>query len=187
MGAKENILAVLSERPTGLLYHYTNGTGLFGIFRDKAIWASSAYHLNDSNEFRYAIQLIKEELINRIRGEKDARNETYSDLLKELDNFQSGIQVFVASFSEEGDLLSQWLSYGNRLNGYAIGMRRAHFRPALSNEFSLMRCRYTEEEHAHLVGDVIDILCEISPNNKNSDALIPLAFAGLSAIKHSGF
>jgi hypothetical protein len=34
---------------------------------------------------------------------------------------------------------------------------------------------------------VIDLLCKIFANNENHDALIPLAFAGLSAIKHPGF
>lgn len=187
MEAEDNIRTALSERPSGLLYHYTNASGLLGIFREKAVWASSAYHLNDSNEFRYAIQLVREQLINNIRYENGPHNQTYGKVLENLENIQDVVQVFVASFSEERDLLSQWLSYGNRLNGYAIGVRRAHFRSALLNGFSLIRCRYSDIEHSDMISDVIRLLCRMTTEDENHDARIPLVFAGLSAIKHSGF
>jgi hypothetical protein len=32
---------------SSLLYHYTTQTGLLGIIRDRALWASSILHLND--------------------------------------------------------------------------------------------------------------------------------------------
>ena len=44
------------------LYHYTDAGGLYGILKDKNLWATHAAYLNDSREFLYGMDLIEAEL-----------------------------------------------------------------------------------------------------------------------------
>ena len=62
---------VLSCRPHGPLYHYTTQVGLLGIVRNREIWATHTQYLNDSREFSYAVQMVREEpaLLNREDGD----------------------------------------------------------------------------------------------------------------------
>lgn len=176
----------LCERPLMPLYHYTTAQGLIGIFNE-GLWASSAYHLNDSNEFGYAVDLLGQTLQNNLRHEKGPNNETYGKILEDLEAIRSWSQVFITSLSEEDDLLSQWHSYCGGLDGYAIGFRRAHFRPALSAGFSFIRCRYTLEEQMAIVHGVISVLIRLKVSGEDDERLISMVFAGLASIKHPGF
>jgi hypothetical protein len=184
----ENVLEkALCERPSMPLYHYTTAQGLIGIFNE-GLWASSAYHLNDSNEFGYAIDLVRDTLQNNLRHERGPNNEAYGKILEDIETIKTSCQVFIASLSEEDDLLSQWQSYCSGLDGYAIGFKRAHFRPALSNGFSFIRCRYTPEEQMAIVHGVISTLIRLSEvRGEDEQKLISRVFAGLASIKHPGF
>jgi hypothetical protein len=44
------------------LYHYTTAEGLVGIVRDRKLWATDIFHLNDRREFIHGIKLAVEEL-----------------------------------------------------------------------------------------------------------------------------
>jgi hypothetical protein len=187
----DNVLEkALCERPSMPLYHYTTAQGLIGIFNE-GLWASSAYHLNDSKEFGYAIDLVRDTLQNNLRHERGPNNEAYGKILEALETIKTYCQVFIASLSEEDDLLSQWQSYCSGLDGYAIGFKRAHFRPALSDGFSFIRCRYTPKEQMDIVHGVISLLTKIIVNGEDDQRLVSMAFAGafagLASIKHPGF
>jgi hypothetical protein len=60
--------------PTTTLFHYTSARGLIAILDGGSIYASSAYHQNDSMEFHYAIGLIVEQLRARLAFEKGPWN-----------------------------------------------------------------------------------------------------------------
>jgi hypothetical protein len=79
--------------------------------------------------------------------------------------------VFVTSFSENGNLLSQWRAYSGASGGYSIGFRREHLREAganfidalpgrfYSNSDVLIRCRYCDaKEDACLKSDIEKIV-----------------------------
>jgi hypothetical protein len=183
----DNVLErALCERPSMPLYHYTTAQGLIGIF-DEGLWASSAYHLNDSKEFGFAIDLVKETMQNNPRHERGPSEKIHGEILEGLEMIRPFFQVIVASLSEEDDLLSQWQSYCDGLDGYAIGFKRAHFRPALSSGFSFIRCRYAPEEQMAIVHGVISALVRMGADGEDDETLISNAFAGLASIKHPGF
>ena len=54
----------------GLLYHYTDAAGLKGIAESAQLWATGIRHLNDPLEYRYAFQLLHNELL-RLTGGSD--------------------------------------------------------------------------------------------------------------------
>jgi hypothetical protein len=190
----EKIDELLSRTPNGPLYHYTNTNGFLGILGDGSIWASSAYHLNDAKDFRYAVTLILDRIRYRLTKERGPWNEAYGALEAQMLTLTEGMQAYVASFSEDGDLLSQWLTYSGSGNGYAIGLSAAHFAHAKQQGFMLVPCIYEEREKMALADAVIDVLCtqiQIDPGGtdrlESERVAFEKAMVATAAIKHAGF
>lgn len=148
---------IISEMPTMLLYHYTSQRGLLGIVQNKSIWATDIQYLNDAAELRNAIELARDEF--RKRKELEPRE---SEMIDEFSkHFESGLDEFliycVCSFSEDGDLLSQWRSYCTETGGYSIG-----FEPTLLTDlvkkqgFSLVKCIYDRTKQKNIIEELID-------------------------------
>jgi hypothetical protein len=78
--------------------------------------------------------------------------------------------VFVTSFSEKGNLLSQWRAYSGGSGGYSIGFTRSHIRAAgahfldgrpgrfYSDSNPLIGCRYCDEEEEKCLQDDVENL-----------------------------
>jgi hypothetical protein len=68
----------LETVPTKPLCHYTSQRGLMGILTDRAMWATDANYLNDSQEVIYAVNLAQKFFRNRtdknLRFNMDMRN-----------------------------------------------------------------------------------------------------------------
>jgi hypothetical protein len=65
--------------------------------------------------------------------------------------------VFLACFSEEGDLLSQWVTYGPRpSNSFALGFEASelHYQGG-GNPYSFTRVIYDEKSQREAIGEVI--------------------------------
>ena len=102
-----------------MLYHYTSLTGLIGVINNKSIWASHCEFLNDSSEFHHALAFAKS-YSNSIFMEDDyiaAFGWVVRDSLEKMQKHD----VFVGSFSEKPDLLSQWRGYCPQGSGVCIG------------------------------------------------------------------
>jgi hypothetical protein len=175
----------LGERPTKTLFHYTTARGLIGIFESGNIYASSVYHLNDSKEFHYAIELIVERLHDRLQRENGPWNTMYGQLLEQMPSTVKGAQAFVASFSEEGDLLSQWMAYSGPSCGFALGFSPDHFDATRIAGFTLVRCVYERERQVELANAAIDALCQadVNPDEEGINKILIVA----AALKHPGF
>jgi hypothetical protein len=93
--------------PRDAVWHYTGFRGLEGILNGN-IWASSAFFLNDMQEFRYAIDIALEVL-----KEEDEQNpgELVVDTTNLANFFRGDVDarsVFLTSFSTKRDDLSLW-------------------------------------------------------------------------------
>jgi hypothetical protein len=103
--------AALASQPPGLLFHYTSSDGLVGILRAKEMWASNVAVLNDTKEIGHAIDYAR----NAIENKKRLGSVNASDIrvLDEMHSYSpyAAKRYYVASFSEDRDLLSQWRAY----------------------------------------------------------------------------
>ena len=170
------------------LFHYTTTDGLIGILENKVIWCSSAFHMNDVQEFRYALGLITARLKLRLDKADETTAPAYKAALNDLTSDNLGVQAFVASFSEDGDLLSQWLAYAaTPATGYSIGFSPHHFEEAEKVGFRLVQCVYDEAEQIRLADAVIDVICEPSGDDEGGPDRVRNAFLAATAIKHPGF
>jgi hypothetical protein len=102
--------------PGRLLYHYTSAAGLLGILERRCLFASDVWFLNDASEVRYA----QTRMVERVRQYLGPDQPWLQELL-EVSEAKPGWldDVFVTSFCEEPDLLSQWRGYAT--GGFAIG------------------------------------------------------------------
>lgn len=130
------------KRGTPVLYHYTSLDGFVGILRDRAIWASSIRHLSDSSEFRYTLELVEKRVLAMPKGASGSYG-TFLDSYRTAFAGMADGTVYVASFSSEGDLLSQWRAYGNPGGTIALGLRRTGLEEAASaSGYTLTPCLY---------------------------------------------
>jgi len=98
-----------------VLYHYTSAAGLVGILERGCLFASDVWFLNDASEVRYA----QTRMLEQVR--KWTEDQPWVEELLEVSEAKPGWldDVFVTSFCEERDLLSQWRGYA--AGGFAVG------------------------------------------------------------------
>jgi hypothetical protein len=102
--------------PGRILYHYTSAGGLVGILERRLLFASDVWFLNDASEVRYA----QGRMLERVRQYLGPDQPWLQELIDVSEAKPGWLdEVFVTSFCEEPDLLSQWRGYA--AGGFAIG------------------------------------------------------------------
>jgi hypothetical protein len=128
--------------PKTPLCHYTSQLGLIGILKEKAMWATDAAYQNDSQEVVYAFNLAQ-----KYFGTMDM-----SATLLETKRIAGQLPVYVASFPEEPDLLSQWRGYCSQGSGFAMCLDADHMiRVADTHGWGFFKCIYDEAAQIELL------------------------------------
>ena len=206
-----NLTHLFGYRSTTYLYHYTTPKGFHGIFEEKAIWATNTKYLNDPTETKIALDRLKAILPSLKSCFKPARGFDYFQ--KFLTNYNSKGDFcvgdytiidkmrlirnwpgFICSFSEEGDLLSQWRAYCPG-GGFAIGLPVSYLKKA--TPFTLLKCAYTKTEQKKVLSKIVKHIYKLFSgiewdSDENYDnyyiAMIPSFLEILSFMfKHEGF
>jgi len=154
---------VLYETPPPLLYHYTDQNGLLGIIKKNEIWATHHQCLNDTQEFLHAKGLIRGE-IDRLC---ESANSDIRSLLEAMRTTLDGkgnedVNLYIASFSEDGDSLPQWRAYGGQTAGFALGFWGG--RLVLPERFRMRRCIYNPEKQSEVVQHIVTAVVERTLN-----------------------
>lgn len=106
-----------------IIYHYCNVESFKAIIENKTLWLSSVYNLNDYKEIHW----IKDKIFKKIKTSSTKDNFLKYKSFEELYSNQLP-NVYIASFSEGSDLLSQWRAYANDGYGVAIGFNSDYFK-----------------------------------------------------------
>lgn len=183
-----NLLSeVLSRRPSGPLYHYTQQTGFMGIIRSKEIWATHTQYLNDLREYLHTVDLVRFQ-IQAIRAFGDPK---LHHILRDMESSLDGIEtmnVCVCSFSEERDSLSQWRAYGASSSGFSIGFSGDFIREAADrNNWFFAPCIYDPIEQSKVVSNLVQEVIEenVARKSAGQTAKVPLPPGGnLNAYLH---
>lgn len=181
------------------LYHYTSQKGLLGIL-EKKLRMTNIMYLNDSQEYDHCINIAKQEvktciqsLLKEELGEIiPTKEETISEkkfgyykrmehYLKDIkDHVQGEHQLFVFSFSQRKDDLSQWRGYCPEIGGFCIEFDTVKLLSVLNivdqrtdrhSPCYFFKCSYEPDENKVLVKSFFDdVVNEIE--SKNEDPLI---------------
>jgi Polysaccharide biosynthesis protein/Polysaccharide biosynthesis C-terminal domain len=129
-----------SQKPTVPLAHYTSASGLSGILSSKSLWATHIRFLNDSKEFVHAVGLAREYLKTFRSRPSTTTNGLLTDRLFGCLDAMLG-NTWIVSFSEDGDLLSQWRGYCPT-GGYVINFQpqRLEALAGQQQRFILAKC-----------------------------------------------
>ncbi len=164
------------ESPPPTLYHYTSLPGLLGILRSGTIWASEARYLNDSAELIHAFNLMTHEVRRRLAAAPGADEQEVLRQFGEWIEIRSarGPMVFVAAFTQHGNLLSQWRGYCPPTGGVSFGLASAHLAAACaSTNFALGRCRYVPAEQVPLITNLVEVVTAFATRTGPADKAHP--------------
>ncbi|MGD9948413.1 MAG: DUF2971 domain-containing protein [Desulfobulbus sp.] len=146
-----------ADIPMGTLYHYTTFSGLLGIVRRRALWASDVRYMNDSAELKHTADLIKAEIRERIDS-----GHTNGTLLSQFADWvayriTNGHMLFGASFRSHGNLLSQWRGYSSLGKGVSLGFCPDYILEcAQKQRFMIGKCIYEPQRQRALIKQVVD-------------------------------
>jgi hypothetical protein len=141
------------------LWHYTSVQGFQGIIGSGNIYATDVRFLNDSEEFIHA-RKVADDLVRETPELGDLyfplRNtlEWALELIFGSDFLDpNSAQIFVASFSDSEDDLSQWRGYSHGTYGISIAFDLRMFRPPAESDsaVTLAPCVYDDDEKKNLI------------------------------------
>lgn len=146
--------------PPDELFHYTSLSGSDGILSSKSLRLTKIQYLSDKSELSLAIRRFRE--LSQWTADNAIHNPEKKAFLLEaahqLDSFQQ-TNICVASFCEDGDLLSQWRGYGASGSGVALGFFGQELAQINNSGWArLLRCVYQHKEHDKIIYDLIDML-----------------------------
>lgn len=81
----------------------------------KKMWMSHTEYLNDAQEVKHFIDLIRE-------------------VTERVEDVEVPHNYYIGSFSEEGDLLSQWRAYCPAVGGFSIGIPANHLKQLIESK-----------------------------------------------------
>jgi len=155
------------------LFHYTSAESFLGILDSDSLWASQLRYLNDAAELVYANELIADVLSARLkRCSKNMQNvlQSVGEILPQVE-YES--YLYAASFSEDGDLLSQWRAYGDAGGGYAVGVRIRDVHPTALSPL-VRKVEYDEAAQRAIVEGMV---CRL-PSDVETPDTVTLGLAG---------
>lgn len=112
---RAELAAIISDSPPMVIYHYTDINGRLGMIETGRIWATHVSRLNDFSEHHHGIKVVADCVRNAMPTSSKPLAE------KILSEFRR-VETYVASYSTEHDLLSQWRSYSGGKVGYCLGL-----------------------------------------------------------------
>jgi len=144
------LIEYYGQQPPAVLHHYTDAAGLLGIIKGRALWATHIRFLNDAREFLHAVDLAQA-YVQRLKSQHNPL--LMSTLSLTLEGMPGN--TFVISFSEDGDVLSQWRGYC-RSGGYSMDFDSQKLRQfADEQRFVLVKCTYDRTEQEQLIQNLI--------------------------------
>lgn len=145
-----------------MIYHYTDLAAAKSIAENAVVWLTECRYLNDKEEFITGVDILIQALV---------RNQEYSDDYPAdfIENLKGAItyinhtefkapvaseNLFVASFSETPDSLSQWRGYGMFMLEFEEDFISTSL---IADEFYRLKCHYdlNDKETLNHANDII--------------------------------
>jgi hypothetical protein len=157
------------------LWHYTSIDGFSGIISSGGIYATDVRFLNDAEEFVHARRIANEVAEQAAEiGEfnyplRENLRWLVAEIFKSTFLNPSGAQIFVASFSDSEDDLSQWRAYSHGSCGASIAFDLRAFRPSAESDSAVMfaPCVYADDEKRRLIGHALDNFTSVAQGKWN--------------------
>ncbi|MBG0741098.1 hypothetical protein IV500_17140 [Paeniglutamicibacter antarcticus] len=107
--------------PNGIVWHYTNASGLAGIIRENVLWASSTAFMNDHQELRTGTDLLQG-LLARHGPNLDPQVVADVRAMVRSATTQDRYKTFIACACKDANNLTMWRNYTGPDVGFAVGL-----------------------------------------------------------------
>lgn len=151
--------------PKKSLFHYTSISNLLSIIEHKSLWASEIKYFSDEGEIFYTEKLFQSQISGRLdKTSHESKRRMLTQLQKWLFNrLGNGHLLFVLSFTENGNQLSQWRSYCSNAKGVSIGFDPEKLKKIAQEQlFQLGRCIYDHSKQIELINNMLDYIEHLS-------------------------
>jgi hypothetical protein len=111
-----------ARRPPRTLYHYTSAQVFRSIIENGTVWASDVRYMNDSSEVAYAASFFKQAISEAAHSLEDDDEQELLARIGRTFNLVEMARVFAFCCSEDPDSIPQWVAYGARRGGFALGL-----------------------------------------------------------------
>lgn len=147
------------------VYHYTSIEGLMGILKTGSIWLSDYQYLNDKREVNHGVDVIKNAAKKILsKSNNPVINELLETWISDLDDIKD--RIYIASFSADGDSLSQWRAYGSVAIGFRITDISQHI-----NSLQVKAVEYNADAQNKLAEIYLNHLCQAYNEDKSQNLL----------------
>jgi Protein of unknown function (DUF2971) len=211
MSLKEIVASLYGERPQGVLYHYTSLDGMLNIVRGKLLRATEVRYFNDAAELRHAADMVEivvghEITLGRLSNDPASKRLFYQFRNWLHERFSHGPHMFVACFTAQGNLLSQWRGYCPPGKGVSLGFPADVLPECAASQvpgFSFGKCVYDRDRQLDLVKAIVYRVVELArargenldPQRRNPENSFHDVFAEVEAdilriavlLKHPAF
>ncbi len=185
----DNFIKEMSfSKPIPELYHYTTTQGINGIISNKCLWLTESSYLNDRQEIIYGLEQFQIGFLTKaleLSGQDDAmKNTVFAPLNRRCsdENISDNKSIFMISFCENGDLLSQWKGYTAFGKGYSISIDPNQIEPI--SKYIIGKVIYNHEEHDKIINQVIQAIMNDKDkiNNYGIQKYLDLVFSYIQLI-----
>lgn len=149
------------------LFHYTDSSALMGILENEELWATDTRFLNDISELQWAKHVF-EKVIAEFQPNDDKEVWLLGKLAECMSYHQSGLSVYLSSFSENSDDLHQWRGYGTGNGPVCIAFRANHLQAKFSS-YELLSVIYNEIEQEAIARRLIEMVLGFHREHCNDD------------------
>jgi hypothetical protein len=149
--------------------------------QSRKLWATNIHYLNDFEEFKHGLEIGRRVVKRKLRTASGSSRALLERLETVGDQF-GRVNIFVSSFTEEGDILSQWRGYSSA-GGVSLGFIVSELNQiAARAQFRLIKCIYNDVQKEVLAEEFVDdALRRFSTSGDfSSDAVEQVAFSYMS-------
>jgi len=167
-----------------IIYHYCSTESFFSIISNKCLRLSDITKTNDHLEKEWALNLqdeVLENILDKIFKEKSIDFDPYKkddilgygnffDIFKVCQEDFYNSPAFIACFSKNGDLLSQWRGYAADGTGISIGFNELLFYDLdyTDSDFNFMEVIYKKRKQIEIIKtEISEYFDEIKPIKMN--------------------
>src|SRR5262249_52684615 len=151
------------EKPTEVLHHYTSLGGLLKIVSTKTILATDSRYFSDAAEMAHAVELIDIIINHEFTLGRLPRDEISVKLFTQFrewlnSHMRYGRGPYVACFTTQGNLLSQWRGYTPPAKGVSVGFDPSALCGIAESQqpgFRFGKCIYDRNEKLDILTPVI--------------------------------
>jgi hypothetical protein len=151
------------DQPQATLYHYTSLKGVLGIVEGGSLRATDIRFFSDAAEMKHTVDLLRTIIAQRQEG--GASNPSLLVQLQEwLSNrLTDGHMLYVACFTANGNLLSQWRSYCPTAKGVSLGFHPKKISSVATEQlFQVGKCVYDAKTQMQLAGKILEAIEEVA-------------------------